>query len=253
MAKTPPLIAWEPCPDTYCACNSCDEFILNNKNKFIFGHHKRLEIGEKNSFFGKTHSNTTKETIRNFNLGKKQSNETKLKKSNALKGRTRPLEESRKAGDSNRGKKRSEETRKKNSLVGKRNWAEGKFDNRIEVDFFKGIKTSYKGILFRSKFESRVAKLMDFYGIKWVYEPKRFKILSDNTTYLPDFYLPEFDIWLECKWTNDMKEYPELWKVDIFRNMGHYISVVTEKEIKNIEQIVQTQSKYNDLFTWVGP
>lgn len=245
------LTTWEPCPDTYCSCG-CETLIMNDK-RFVFGHHKRLETGQNNSFFGKKHSDETKEKIREFNLGKKQSNESKLKKSNALKGRIRPLEESLKAGNSNRGKKRSAETRKRNSLAGKRNWAEGKFDNRVEVDFFKGIKTAYKGILFRSKFESRVAKLMDFYDIQWIYEPKRFTILSDNTTYLPDFYLSEFDVWLECKWTDDITEYPELWKVDVFRNMGKYISIVTEKEIKNIEQIVQTQSKYNDLFTWIGP
>jgi hypothetical protein len=34
-------------------------------------------------------------------------------------------------------------------------------------------------------------------GIKWEYEQKIFKLAK--TRYLPDFYLPQFDLWVECK------------------------------------------------------
>jgi len=61
-----------------------------------------------------------------------------------------------------------------------------------------GIKTVYKGIEMRSKLETKVAMFLDALGIEWQYEPKRF-LLSNGTTYIPDFYLPKHDMWLEVK------------------------------------------------------
>jgi len=50
--------------------------------------------------------------------------------------------------------------------------------------------------------ELEVAKLLDFYGIPWEYEPRSFVLETDEkgrvreaTT--PDFYLPEQDLYLE--------------------------------------------------------
>jgi len=58
--------------------------------------------------------------------------------------------------------------------------------------------TIYKGIQMRSKLESRIAFFLDLLKIKWEYEPNSF-LLSDGTSYIPDFYLTEMDIWLEVK------------------------------------------------------
>lgn len=57
----------------------------------------------------------------------------------------------------------------------------------------------YKGIKLQSSFELQVAKELDFYNIKWI-RPKAFiynyiKIRK----YTPDFYLPDYDVYLDPK------------------------------------------------------
>lgn len=58
----------------------------------------------------------------------------------------------------------------------------------------KAIETEYNGLKFRSKLEAMHAKLFDNCGIKWIYEP--YIIKYSEGEYLPDFYLPEMDIYI---------------------------------------------------------
>lgn len=69
----------------------------------------------------------------------------------------------------------------------------------------KSIKTIYRGIEFRSKMEAQWAKLLDHFGILWDYEPEGFEF-SDGTMYLPDFYLPETETFLEVKGIMDQSD-----------------------------------------------
>ena len=62
----------------------------------------------------------------------------------------------------------------------------------------KAIETHYNGYRFRSRLEARWAVFFDAVGIPYVYEPQGF-VLSDGTCYLPDFYLPWFDAYVEIK------------------------------------------------------
>jgi hypothetical protein len=58
-------------------------------------------------------------------------------------------------------------------------------------------KLSYNKHNFRSGWEANFAKWLDLSGIKWQYELQTFDL--GNSTYTPDFYLPEFDCWIEIK------------------------------------------------------
>ena len=60
-----------------------------------------------------------------------------------------------------------------------------------------GKRIYYKGICMRSSWEVKFAYFLDCSNIKWKYEPKRFYM--NNYTYLPDFYLPEFNCYIEIK------------------------------------------------------
>ena len=62
----------------------------------------------------------------------------------------------------------------------------------------KPIETVYNGYRFRSRLEARWAVFFDAAGIKYQYEPQGF-VAEDGTKYLPDFYLPDFDIYCEVK------------------------------------------------------
>jgi hypoxanthine phosphoribosyltransferase len=50
--------------------------------------------------------------------------------------------------------------------------------------------------------EAELARLLDFYRIAWKYEPRSFPIAWDGgglpvEFFTPDFYLPEYDLYLE--------------------------------------------------------
>lgn len=62
----------------------------------------------------------------------------------------------------------------------------------------KPIETEYNGYLFRSRLEARWAVFFDKAGILYEYEAEGF-VLSDGTYYLPDFYLPWFNCYVEIK------------------------------------------------------
>lgn len=62
----------------------------------------------------------------------------------------------------------------------------------------KAIETFYNGCHFRSRLEARWAVFFDTLEIRWEYEPEGFEI-DGGHRYLPDFYLPKFDLWIEIK------------------------------------------------------
>lgn len=61
----------------------------------------------------------------------------------------------------------------------------------------KAIDTRYNGFYFRSRLEARWAVFFDALGLEYQYEPEGFDI--DGDWYLPDFFLPHFNAWIEIK------------------------------------------------------
>jgi len=80
----------------------------------------------------------------------------------------------------------------------------------------KPIPTKYKEYQFRSRLEARWAVFFDKSGIKWDYEIEGYDI--NGVWYLPDFYLEEFDCFIETK--GQQQEFnPEL-LLDFRREIG---------------------------------
>jgi hypoxanthine phosphoribosyltransferase len=55
---------------------------------------------------------------------------------------------------------------------------------------------------FANEAELECAKLLDFYGVPWEYEPRMFVLERDDAgrvieAFTPDFYLPEQDLYVE--------------------------------------------------------
>lgn len=61
----------------------------------------------------------------------------------------------------------------------------------------KAIETKYKGYRFRSRLEARWAVFFDACKIRWEYEKEGYDL--DGLRYLPDFWLPDFGMWIEVK------------------------------------------------------
>jgi hypoxanthine phosphoribosyltransferase len=71
----------------------------------------------------------------------------------------------------------------------------------LEIPVFQ----AYRGAeppRFASRAELECAKVLDYYGIPWLYEPHTFVLERDDDgrvaeAFTPDFYLPEQDLYVE--------------------------------------------------------
>jgi hypothetical protein len=163
------------------------------------------------------HSEESKEKNRQAHLGKKASEETKQKLRDSFTDERREIHRRTKLG-----KKQSPETvLKRMKTFEERGFVPGILGNYVTI---------YNDRQFRSGLEAIVAEMLDKCDIQWEYEPKRF-VLS-WTTYCPDFYLPEFDIWLEVKgWEQDRP----MRKVDSFRKeTGKTLVLVRDSEARKL-------------------
>ncbi len=57
-------------------------------------------------------------------------------------------------------------------------------------------------VVFAHPSEEEFAKILNFYQIKWQYEPRTFAVAWDNEgrvleSFTPDFYLPDYDLYIE--------------------------------------------------------
>jgi hypoxanthine phosphoribosyltransferase len=55
---------------------------------------------------------------------------------------------------------------------------------------------------FAHRIELECAKVLDYYGVPWAYEPRTFVLARDGagrvtSAFTPDFYLPEQDLYVE--------------------------------------------------------
>jgi len=96
------------------------------------------------------------------------------------------------------------------------------------------IETEYNGVLFRSRLEARWAIFFDACNLNWIYEPECF-ILSNTQKYTPDFYIKDFDLYIEVKPNFDWLE-----------NKYHFNRY---KLFGNIKGLLVLSSSYPDLQT----
>jgi hypothetical protein len=70
-------------------------------------------------------------------------------------------------------------------------------------DYDNGLAYQYsKSSIFANESEQEFARILDFYKIRWDYEPTTFPIAWDDEGYVresftPDFYLPDYGVFIE--------------------------------------------------------
>lgn len=69
------------------------------------------------------------------------------------------------------------------------------------------MRRSGAGVEFAHESERQFARLLDFYRIEWEYEPQTFDVAWDSegnvsSRFAPDFYLPQFDMFIEITTLN---------------------------------------------------
>ena len=93
-----------------------------------------------------------------------------------------------------------------------------------------------KNIYFYSRWEANIARLFNYLDIKWMHEPKTFDLVSQ--TYTPDFYLPEYNIYIEVK--NFLWEYSKI-RDEKFRKL--YPKIILILLLK--ENYLKIEKKYS--------
>ncbi|MBQ2639251.1 MAG: MucR family transcriptional regulator [Bacilli bacterium] len=131
------------------------------------------------------------------------------------------------------------EVRRKIAEASIKHWEDGAYANKCANNRF-GVKTEYNGILFRSKTEAKFAKYFDDNNIKYEYENYIFKykqIDGLEHNYRPDFYLPEYDIFIEVKskivMTNLVKA-----KLESVKSSGKRIIIADLKMLPQLKYIL---------------
>jgi hypothetical protein len=184
-------------------------------------HRKVIYSGENNPYFGKEHPN---------------------------KGMARDEEVCKKISEANKGCIISKEHRRKISIANK-----GKPGVPFENNHFTGNKTLarkaamvmmhnrrsnfltgkfvHAGVNMRSSWEVEYAKLLDSLETKWEYESKEID-LGELGIYVPDFYIPAWDVYVEIK---GWKSETGMDKFNKFKEMKGWRAVlIDEAKMKEI-------------------
>lgn len=88
------------------------------------------------------------------------------------------------------------------SKTAKRQFASGERINSYKASNYKGGYREDLGHYVRSSWEADVARYLKMMNVNYKYEPKTFTLILKNgveTSYRPDFYLPEYDLYVEVK------------------------------------------------------
>lgn len=95
-------------------------------------------------------------------------------------------------------------------------------------------------IKFRSKWEREVAKFLDKYDFNWKYEDlvvpyyDKEKKLFRNT--IPDFYIPDFNFFIEIKGNSEFKSQNTQDKLKGIRGQGYKVTLFGKKQIKVLRE-----------------
>lgn len=90
----------------------------------------------------------------------------------------------------------------------------------------RSIPTLYKGVRFRSRLEARWALFFDEMGLTWQHEPALFAGFPDGSRYLPDFFIPEWNLFVEvkpqtCAYHDDVLRLQKAWDFSVMCALGN--------------------------------
>ena len=104
----------------------------------------------------------------------------------------------------------------------------------------KAIPTQFDGYQFRSRTEARWAVFLWLIVARYVYEPEGY-ILPSGVCYLPDFFLPEMDLYIEVKGVEPTND-------ELDKAKG--LAVGLKKDVLIVQGPPEDDRKGSDFFTW---
>jgi len=94
-------------------------------------------------------------------------------------------------------------------------------NNRLDNKF-----KNAENIIFAHKSEKEFSKILDFYRIRWEYEPRSFdKEENPELSFTPDFYLPDIDLYIELTTLNQKLVTKKNYKIKKLRKLYPEINI----------------------------
>ena len=120
------------------------------------------------------------------------------------------------------------------------------------MNTIKPIETIYNGYRFRSRLEARWAVFFDRMGISYEYEKEGYQ-LENGEKYLPDFWLPDNNQFLEVKPTKFTKQ--ERNKCVLLSKGTGFVVILADgiPDIKCYEQIYYHPKECKEAFGFISP
>lgn len=149
-----------------------------------------------------------------------------------------------KISKANKSRVYTDEQRFKRSIISKRLWTNPEYAKRCSNPKY-GNKPIYNNIKYMSDTEMLFAKRLDLLNIKYNYQCGPFKYLlsTDNKehNYYPDFYLPDYDLYLEIKYRknylyNDKIKVND--KINGMKKLGLNILLLDRNDLDNLYNII---------------
>lgn len=139
------------------------------------------------------------------------------------------------------GRKLSDKTKLKISAVVK--GKSGGF--RPNSNRWKGVQIEQNGMIIHldSTYEKRFVEILNNHKIEWIRNTKSFEYLFEGSIrkYIPDFYLPSLDVWIEVKgWVKPIDF--EKWRFFKFR-----LGVLFKSDLEILEKISNKNTLMSEL------
>jgi len=103
-------------------------------------------------------------------------------------------------------------------------------NNRLDKKF-----KNAENIKFAHNSEKEFSKILNFYRIKWEYEPKTFTLRFDRkgnptVSFTPDFYLPDLDLYIELTTLNQKLVTKKNYKIkklkELYPDINYFIKKI---------------------------
>lgn len=207
---------------------------LNLERKEMGNHVRWCHLKPKTETDG-VKKNFSEIRIHEMNIKRKQTGYLNQYSKAKINGNTFFISEETKTkmSKSSAGRKHTETTKQKLSLIMKKRMENGPLPTKNCIDF-----CNLKGITFKldSKWEQIMAEKLNNFGINWIRGKKLNWVDIEGKThiYFPDFYLEDFDIYIEIKNPFLMKK--DEFKVNYIKN--NYPNIIwldSKKAVENFE------------------
>jgi hypothetical protein len=97
------------------------------------------------------------------------------------------------------------------------------------------------GVPFAHASEAELARLFDFYRVAWEYEPRSFAIVWNEhgrpvEFFTPDFYLPEYDLYIEVTVAKPVRNTRKNRKLRLLRSHHPRLNVklFTKRDVERV-------------------